>query len=323
MSENNPLVAIVGPTGSGKSDLALELGIKLGGEIVSCDALQIYQELEIGTAKPSPSARRLVAHHVMDCVAPSQDFSAADYISLAVPAIEDIRARGRLPLVVGGTGLYLRALMLGLFDGPGRSQTLRDRLQAMEDRRGPGFLYRLLARWDPPSTARIHRNDRVRLIRALEVRILTGEPMSTRMARRRSPIDEFQVILVGLSPERGALAERIARRAAVMIDSGFTEEVRGLRERYGDDIPAFKAIGYREALDFLDGVTDIDRFRDLLTLATTQYAKRQMTWFRREEGVKWFHGGGDEAAIVDEVLDYLGTVLPRRDLELMHAKTAP
>jgi tRNA dimethylallyltransferase len=316
------LVAIVGPTGSGKSDLAIEVALALNGELVSCDALQVYRELDVGTAKVRPQDQQGIPHHLVSVISPAEEFSAAQYIARAAPVIDSIAARGKLPIVVGGTGLYLRALLRGLFEGPGRMPEVRARLEGIVARRGTAALHRLLNRWDPDSAERIHPNDRVRLERALEVRIQTGRPMSALMAERKSPIAGFEAILVGLEPSRPALSRRIERRVSFMFDEGFATEVRELRKRYGEDIPAFKAIGYRETLGYLSGVTDLRRTQALIAIATSQYAKRQMTWFRREEGVEWFRGSGDEPAVVHSVLRHVRKVTHRQNQETLHAETA-
>ena len=316
------LVAIVGPTGSGKSELALELARELDAEIVSCDALQVYRGLDIGTAKLRPSGQRGIPHHLVNLISANEEFSAANYIARAAPVIEDIAERGKLPLVVGGTGLYLRALLRGLFDGPGRLPEIRERLAGIAARRGTPALHRLLKRWDPVSAERIHPNDGVRLERALEVRIQTGRPMSALMAERVSPIAGFQAILIGLEPSKSALARRIDRRVTRMFDEGFASEVRALRKEYGENIPAFKAIGYRETLGYLSGKLDLRRAQELIAIATAQYAKRQMTWFRREEGVEWFRGSGDDPLVLESVLRYLRRHARRQNQETLHAETA-
>lgn len=316
------IVAIVGPTGSGKSELAIEMARNLDGEIVNCDALQVYQELDIGTAKVRPEAQRGIPHHLVSIIPPTEEFSAAQYIARAVPVIEAITARDKLPLVVGGTGLYLRALMRGLFEGPGRIPELRARLARIAERRGTSSLHRLLRRWDPASAERIHPNDRVRLERALEVRIRTGRPMSDLMAERKSPIAGFEAILVGLEPSRSALVQRIERRVARMFHEGFATEARELQERYGEHVPAFKAIGYRDALRYSAGEIELRQAQELIATATLKYAKRQMTWFRREPDVEWFHGCGDEPLVLEEVSTYVRRRVHRQNPETSHAETA-
>ena len=304
------IVAIVGPTGAGKSELALELAESLGGEVVSFDALQVYRGLDIGTAKVLPSERRGIPHHLLDEVEANEEFSAAEFVRRAVPAIEGIAARGKVPILVGGTGLYLRALRRGLFEGPGRSPGVRDRLLAIADRRGAKALHRMLRRWDPDLAARIHENDRVRLIRGLEVYLASGRKMSELMSTRRRPIEGFQDILVGLRPNREVLKARVEARVHAMFARGLVDEVRRLLRTHGAGVPAFKAIGYREVLLHLDGELDVDGARRLTLLATTQYAKRQMTWFRREPEVRWFDGCGDDRGVRARVLGYLQAAIP-------------
>jgi tRNA dimethylallyltransferase len=299
------MVAIAGPTGSGKSALAVEIARAFDGEIVSCDALQVYRGLDIGTSKPSPTERRAIPHHLLDVVAPDEEFSAAGYVALAARAISGIAARGKLPVIVGGTGLYLRALRAGLFEGPGRSTAIRERLSRIAERRGPGALHRILRRWDPVSASRIHPNDRVRLVRGIEVYLASGKRMSELMRERKSPLEGFRDILVGLRPSRERLARRITNRVDAMYSHGLVGEVRRLEADYGAEVPAFKAIGYREALLLLEGDVDSSRAKELTVRATTQYAKRQMTWFRREPGIVWFDGFGDDAEVQAAVSEYV------------------
>jgi tRNA dimethylallyltransferase len=321
------IVAIVGPTGAGKSDLALDLAQSLGGEVVSFDALQVYRGLDIGTAKVLPHERRGIPHHLLDEVDASEEFSAAEFVRRAVPAIEGIAARGNVPVLVGGTGLYLRALRRGLFEGPGRSPGIRDRLLGIADRRGAKALYRMLRRWDPDLAERIHENDRVRLVRGIEVYLASGRRMSELMSTRRRPLEGFQDILVGLRPDRAVLKARVEARVDAMFARGLVDEVRRLLLTHGGGIPAFKAIGYREVLRHLDGEVDVDGARRLTLLATSRYAKRQMTWFRREPEVRWFQGCGDDAGVRERVLEYIRQAIPeageRQNLERSHAETTP
>jgi tRNA dimethylallyltransferase len=309
------LVAIVGPTGAGKSALALALAQRLGGEVVSCDALQVYRGLDIGTAKLPPAERRGIPHHLLDIVPPNEEFSAAEFVRRAVPVIEDVASRGRLPILVGGTGLYLRSLRRGLFEGPGRSPEARERLQAIADRRGSRALHRILRRWDPDLASRIHENDRVRLIRGIEVILASGRKMSDLMRTRERPLRGFRDILVGLRPDRDRLKVRIEARVDAMFARGFLDEVRRLRLEHGDGSPAFKAIGYRDVIRHLDSEIDDATARSLTVLSTIQYAKRQMTWFRREPDVRWFEGFGDDAAIEASVLDWIRSTLPASELQ--------
>ena len=299
------LVGVVGPTGSGKSALALRLAEIFDGEIVGCDALQVYRGADIGTGKLTLVEQREIPHHLLDVADPSRDFSAASYIRLAAPIVEDIDRRGKLPLVVGGTGLYLRALLRGLFDGPGRDPKLRGRIAAIAERRGSRFVHRMLARLDPVSAKRIHENDTVRTVRALEVNILAKRPMSDMMRERTRPLMGYRVVLIGITPARQELARRIEARIAEMFDGGLVDEVRGLVSEFGNHAPVLKAIGYRQVAQYLAGEFDLERARELTLKATLQYAKRQMTWFNREEGVVWFTGSGDEPEVVEATERYL------------------
>ena len=319
------LIAIVGPTGAGKSDLALSLarGAVQRCEIVNCDALQVYRGLDIGTGKPLPSDRTSIRHHLFDVCHPKDDFSAADFVVHAMNAISVIVASKRIPIVVGGTGLYLRSLTKGLFQGPGRSPATRERLSNFEDSHGKGSLYRLLTKLDLESSIRIHKNDRVRIVRALEVRLESGMPMSTLMLKRESPLLEYDVKIIGLEPKREKLAERIERRVSLMIERGFVEEVQGLCLKYGTELPAFKAIGYKEILRHLAGELKLDEVRDLIVRSTLRYAKRQMTWFRKEQGVEWYSGFGDDRRILESVGHHVKTEFPYDYTETLHAETAP
>lgn len=314
-SRHAPLLGIVGPTASGKSALALRLAQSVPAEIVSCDALQVYRGADIGTGKLPVSERRGIPHHLMDVVEPSEEFSAARYIRLATPIIKDLEARGKVPLLVGGTGLYLRALRRGLFQGPGRVAGLRKRLEEIERRRGRAFLHRMLRRVDPTSAERVHPNDRIRTVRALEVCLVARRPMSELMKERSSPLAGHRGVLVGLAPPRRELARRIERRVRGMFEQGLIDEVQRILREFGKDAPVVKAIGYRQVARYLAGEIDLDDARSSTEKATLQYAKRQMTWFRREEGVIWFTACGDEPDAGDTVEKYLrarGALIPRR-----------
>ena len=304
-SQKSPLLVIVGPTGAGKSALALRLAGSFPAEVVSCDAFQVYRGADIGTGKLSVSERRGIPHHLLDVVDPSQGFSAASYIDLAAPIIDDIRSRARVPVVVGGTGLYLRALRHGLFEGPGRDPRIRNRVVDIADRRGRVFVHRMLHRVDPASAGRIHPNDLVRTVRALEVRLLAKRPMSDLMRGRTSPLVGYHAVLVGVAPPRPELAARIELRVRGMFAHGLVEEVRRILKEFGRDAPVIKAIGYRQVAQYLAGEIDLDEARGMTVKATLQYAKRQMTWFRREEGVVWFTCCGDDPEAGDRIEEYL------------------
>lgn len=320
------VVGIVGPTGSGKSSLALALAKAFHGEVVSCDALQVYRGLDIGTGKITEEERGSVPHHLLDVVDPDEEFSAADYIQNAAPIVRDLSRSGKLPIVVGGTGLYLRTLVRGLFDGPGRRPELRARLSEIAERRGTHFVYRMLVRFDPDSAERIHPNDFVRIVRALEVTFSSRTKMSEMMRRRRSPLEGYRFMLIGLAAPREQLTRRIEERVKSMFRAGFVDEVRCLLEDYGPHAPAFKAIGYGEVARYLCDELSLAEAERQTVKATVQYAKRQMTWFKREDGVRWFAGWGDDPELERKVRDYVRAELDifcRVGEERSYAKTAP
>jgi tRNA dimethylallyltransferase len=292
------LIAIVGPTGSGKSDLASRLAEVVPAEIVSCDSLQVYRGLDIGSAKPPLEARRRTPHHLIDVVDPDQAFSAAEYAVAARRAVAEVQGRDRLPIVVGGTGLYLRALLVGLFEGPSRDAGFRQRVEGIAARYGDARLHRVLRRVDPVAADRVHPRDRVRVVRALEVFRATGRPLSEHHGVPGSPWLAAACVL-GLALDRDELRRRIQARTRSMLQGGLLEEVRGLLRRgYAPGLRPLQAIGYRQALTvLLGGMTVEDAERDIVT-ATMQYAKRQMTWFRNQTPrVRWHSSA--EAALKD------------------------
>jgi tRNA dimethylallyltransferase len=291
------VVALVGPTASGKSALALAVAREHGGEIVSCDSLQVYRGLDIGSAKATAAERREVRHHLLDVVDPDQDFSAADYARLARAAITDILGRGRLPIVAGGTGLYLRALRRGLFAGPSRDPDFRSRLERVAQRRGDAVLHRLLARVDPDSAARIEVRDRLRVVRALEVHRATGRPLSAHHREETPPEDEWRWLVVGVDRPRDALRAAVEARTEEMFAAGLVEEMRALLARYPGDLRPLRAIGYRQAGAVVRGEqTALQAQRDIVK-ETMRYAKRQMTWFRHQEDARWLGAAEARAAI--------------------------
>jgi len=311
MSHEHPLLAIVGPTAAGKSSLAMALAARWNGEIVNCDSVQIYRGFDIGTGKVPAGERRGIAHHLLDIADPEQVFTAGDFRHAALRVLSEVRQRRRLPIIVGGTGLYLRALLLGLFEGPQRSEALRDRLKLIGARRSPEFLHRMLARLDPPAAARIHPRDLPKVIRALEVCFLARQPMTAMQAHGREGLHGFRVMKVGLDPNRQQLAQRIHDRVTQMFQAGILEEVRVMLSRADPSrIKALGAIGYRQAWAVLaGGMTLADAVRATET-ATRRYAKRQMTWFRREKDVEWFRGFGDDPKIQQSVSAWLEKRLP-------------
>lgn len=322
----NLVVGVVGPTATGKSSLGISLAKSFDGEIISCDALQVYRRLDIGTGKVADAAQDGIPHHLMDMVDPDSEFSAADYVREVVPLVEDLNRRGKLPIIVGGTGLYLRAVRKGLFEGPGRRQELRSRFEEMARRRGSPFVHRMLMRLDPAAAERVHPNDLVRTGRALEVIFQARTTMSEMMLRRRSLLEAYRFILIGLTVPRKALVERIEKRVGEMFDDGFVAEVESLVNEYGSRAPAFKAIGYREIARYLSGEIPVDEARALIIKATAKYAKRQMTWFRREEGVIWFEGWGNDPETDRAVHEHLEVEMDRKcsiGEETLYAETTP
>ena len=284
----SPIIAVIGPTGVGKTALALVLAERLGAEIVNADSRQVYRYLDIGSAKPTAAERARVPHHLFDLVDPDEAFDCARYRELATAAIGDIERRGRRVLVVGGTGLYVKALRYGLFPGPPRDATMRAQLEA-EEAADPGSLHRRLAKLDPLTAARLHPHDHVRLIRALEVQRLTGRPMSAWQAEHGFRAALLPMTVIGLTFERARLRERIAQRCRAMVEAGLLEEVRGLWARgYPRELPVLQTIGYREMGAVLAGEIKLDEALVAMTRATCQLAKRQLTWFRADPTVSWF-----------------------------------
>ena len=296
------LLAVVGPTGSGKTALALALAERFEGEIVNCDSVALYRGLEIGTAKPSPEERVRAPHHLLDVLDPTQVFTAGDYSQTARGVVAEIATRGRLPIVVGGTGLYLRAFLEGLFAGPKRSEELRATLREIAGRRGPTHLHRMLARLDPVAARNIHANDAPKLIRALEVCLKSRQKMTELWQRGRDPLTGFRILRIGLDPERAVLYERINQRARRMFDAGLVEETERLVARYGASVLPLQSLGYKQALQLLRGEMDRESAITAAQQAHRNYAKRQMTWFRREPDVHWLHGFGDDPQIQSKAI---------------------
>jgi len=293
------LIAIVGPTAAGKSALGMRVALKVGGEIVSCDSLQVYRGLDLGSAKATRAEREEVRHHLLDVVDPDQDFSAADYARLARVAVRDVAARARVPVVVGGTGLYFKALVEGLFEGPSRQSALRRRLDALARRHGDPRLHRLLAHVDPEAAVRIERSDRVRVVRALEVFFASGRPISEHRRRGSSPLTGFRILTLGLSLDRAALRLAVEGRTESMLGGGLIQEVAALLDQgYAPDLRPLRAIGYRQAVDVVRGRLSLEEAHRQIVTETMRYAKRQMTWFRHQASVNWFRSADEALAAV-------------------------
>jgi tRNA dimethylallyltransferase len=297
-----PMVAVVGPTGSGKSELALQLAEAFQGEVINCDSLQVYRHFDIGTAKMSMDERRGVPHHLIDILEPDALFTAGEFARAARERAVDISARGRLPIVCGGTGFYLRALVEGLFAGPARDQPLRDRLGARETRR-PGSLHRVLRRLDGAAAARIHPNDVPKVMRALEVCLLTRRPVTELFEEGRAALTGYRVLKLGLFPDRDALYERLDARCARMFSGGLVEEARHILElNFEETIKPFESHGYKQALQLIHGELNPREAVFYAQRKTRNYAKRQVTWWRKEPALVWLRGFGDAPAIVEEAV---------------------
>jgi len=289
------LVIVIGPTGSGKSSLALHLAKRFGGELVNADSVQLYRGFDIGSAKTPLAERGGSPHHLFDVLDAKTVPSAGDYARMAREAVGEIAGRRKLPIVVGGTGFYVRAFLDGLPALPARDETLRERLIARE----PRSLYRLLARLDPAAAARIQPGDTQKLIRALEIRVLTGSPLPPRESG--DPLTGFDVIQLGLAPPREVLVANIAKRTRAMFDAGLLEEVRALLASglTGDEKP-FESLGYKQALAHLRGELSLDEAIESTEIGTRQYAKRQRTWFQRDSRIIWHQGFGNDPTIQDQ-----------------------
>jgi tRNA dimethylallyltransferase len=301
-----PLVAIVGPTASGKSALGVHVAERFGGEVVACDSTQLYRGFDIGTAKPSLAERKGIRHHLIDVLAPTVAATAGGYRELALHTLEELRRRERLPIFTVGTGLYLRALLEGLADVPQRSEELRERLRATIEEHPPGYLHRVLKRLDLEAAQKIAPADQQKLIRAIEVCILTRKPISEVHRTGRVPLEGWSVLKIGLMPPREKLNERIHARTDAMLERGWMREVQTLLESgQAQDAKPFDFIGYRELRAVLRDEITLEEARAAIQQATRRYAKRQLTWFRREPGVHWFPGFGDDPGVQTAVIEWL------------------
>ena len=301
---------ILGPTASGKSSLALDMARRFSGEVVNFDSVQVYRGFDIGTAKLLPSERGGIPHHLIDAAEPGDVFTAGDYARLGREILGQIRNREKLPVLVGGSGFYLRALLEGLFQGPGRDDALRSRLTAAAANKPPGYLQRLLERLDQASSQKIHANDTPKLIRAIEVCLQARQPMSELWQEGSPSLEGFAVTRVGLDPPREALHERISARTKAIFRAGLIDEARALLERgVSRHVRPFGSLGYKQALAHIDGVMALEEAIEDTAKSTRRYAKRQMTWFRRDSDITWFHGFGDERHVQDSTVSFVETRL--------------
>ena len=303
------LVVLLGPTGTGKTALSLLLAERFQGEIVNCDSVAMYREFDVGTAKPTQAERARAPHHLVDFVDPASYVTAGEYARLAREVLHDIKLRKHLPIVVGGTGLYLRALLEGLFPGPQRSEELRERLRNRVAQKSPGYLHRLLRRLDPAAAAGIHENDIPKLIRAIEVCLSARAKMTDMWKEGRQPLQGFRILRLGLNPDRNALYARINDRAARMFNSGLVEETRKLLDRYGQNARPLASLGYKQAVYLIRGEINRDTALQQAQQAQRNYAKRQMTWFRREPNMIWLNGFGDDQNVQERSIALVHDVI--------------
>jgi len=310
LSATPPLVTIVGATASGKSALGIFLAKEFGGEVVACDSTQLYRGFDVGTAKPTSAERANVPHHLLDILDPREDSTAGTYRERALAVLDDLRARSRMPIFTVGTGLYLRALLEGLADLPLRSDELRDRLRASAATRGAGHLHKMLMRFDPRAAAQIASADEQKLIRAVEICMLTKKPISEVHRAGRTPLTGWHILKIGLQPEREALYDRIHKRTDAMLESGWLGEVSKLTSSgLPESAKPFQFIGYRELRSQLRGEIKLAAAREAIQQGTRQYAKRQLTWFRRETNVHWFSGFGDDPDVRASARNWLSEQL--------------
>jgi tRNA dimethylallyltransferase len=308
------LVAILGPTATGKSALGIAIAHRFGGEVVSCDSTAVYRGFDIGTDKVPFAERRGIPHHMIDVADPTEEYSAARYAREAADVIRDVTRRGRLPVLVGGTGLYYRALTRGFFPGPGRDTAIRQRLDRIANLRGPERLHRWLNRVDSVSAGRIQPRDRKRLVRALEVYLVTGRPLTEHFAETTSPLPGYEVIAFALRLAPDQTAARVARRVDAQFDGGLLDEVRRL---LASGVPPsahpFTGLVYRQVLEHLDGIRDEAATRELIVRENRWYARRQLIWFRKDPNLQWIHAAGEREETQAEVARVLAATETRRD----------
>ncbi|HTM32618.1 MAG TPA: tRNA (adenosine(37)-N6)-dimethylallyltransferase MiaA [Vicinamibacterales bacterium] len=293
--DRKPLLAVLGPTATGKSALGIAIAERVGGEIINCDSTAVFRGFDIGTDKVPASERRGIPHHLVDIVPPEADYNAADFARDAARAVREIQARGRVPILVGGTGFYFRALTRGLFPGPAKDEALRSRLDALAARHGTERVHRLLSRVDSASAARILPRDRKRIVRALEVYFQTGQPLTAHFAKTVSALDpDVDVVAVAIQVPMDVLVPRLARRVDQQFEAGLLEEMRrNLAAGVPRTARPFTGLVYRQALEHLDGVRGADETRALIVQENRRYARRQLIWFRKEPNLMWFQGPGE------------------------------
>ncbi|MGA1984087.1 MAG: tRNA (adenosine(37)-N6)-dimethylallyltransferase MiaA [Acidobacteriaceae bacterium] len=306
-----PLIVLCGPTASGKTALALALAERFSGEIVSCDSVAVYRGMEIGTAKPTPDERARVPHHLIDILTPDQPCTAGDYSRLAREAIAGITSRNHLPIIAGGTGLYLRALLDGLFPAPQRDEPLRAKLRARAKEQNPTHLHHILTRLDPAAAALIHANDTPKIIRAIEVTLAARAPITQQWQQGRDALTGCRILRLGLNPPRADLYARINRRAYEMFDRGLVEETTQLVETYGFDCRAFTSLGYAQAIAVLRNQITREEAVALAAQGHRNYAKRQLTWFRKDPAIQWLPGFGSDPDIIREATILVAAHLDR------------
>ena len=305
MSKENPVIAIVGPTASGKSTLAIEVALQLNGEIINCDSVQVYKEIQIATAKVPLEERKGIPHHLIDFVSPDVNYTAGEWAREAATKIEEIESRGRVPLLAGGTGFYLRALRQPFFVSPPTDESLRRRINRIRERHGPEHIHRLLKRIDPLAAQQLYPRDWPRVQRAIEVYLQTGQSIVAQKPDRPEPHESSRRLrILALNPPRAELYARINERTEAHFAAGLVDEVKALLARgFSPSSNALGAHGYRRAVEYLQGLRDLESAIEQTKLDVRHYAKRQLTWFRHEADVEWFNGFGEENAVLQSVLE--------------------